>query len=551
MKKDKRHTLRHMMAVILFSMAVSLGITCFADEEGKVTVPSAKIRASADPGSEQLGSAKQGGTVDIIGETTGTDGKKWYQVYVNADTKGFIRADLVETNGASIPTLQGSAGSAPTTSSTTATDQPATSATPVDARKAVVTTNNVHIRKGASTSHESLAKANKGMVLTVTGEANGTDGKKWYQVTFTHNDKEVIGFIRSDLVSFDNVPADVAESQITGEENGGEAAPEENPEDVPQETDPAPEEPSSGDPTDIVLLNTDDKPYIMPGFDPVTVKWNGEKISAYFNGKFYIYYARMQNGEEGWYLYDSERGVYQRYVYTTPDSTIPDDIIGGVGLIPIIILVAVVIILAAIVGLLAIKLRSYSSYDDDDYDEDDDDYPDDDIDDIDELEDEDMDPQPVRRPQSARRPQPQGEGAPQGRPQPRPVQGGPQPARRPQPQGGNAPQGQQPTRRPQPQGGNAPQGQQPARRPQPQGGSAPLGHPQGQQPARRPQPQGEGAPQGRPQPRPTQAQGHPQGRPQPQGKRPQPQRDRPQPQKGGKGRNQADRDDDIHFMDDI
>ena len=98
-KNTKRATIRgirHVLAVVLFCMVMSIGFVCLADEQGTVSVASAKIRASADASSEALGSVKQGGTVDIIGKTTGTDGKEWYQVYVDASTKGFIRGDLVK-----------------------------------------------------------------------------------------------------------------------------------------------------------------------------------------------------------------------------------------------------------------------------------------------------------------------------------------------------------------------------------------------------------------------------------------------------------------------
>ncbi len=40
------------------------------------------------------------------------------------------------------------------------------------------------------------------------------------------------GFIRSDLVTFDNVPADAATSEITGEGSGGEEVPETQPEET-------------------------------------------------------------------------------------------------------------------------------------------------------------------------------------------------------------------------------------------------------------------------------------------------------------------------------
>ena len=71
--------------------------------------------------------------------------------------------------------------------------------------------------------------------------------------------------------------------------------------------------------------------------------------------EFFIYYAQNQNGEQGWYLFDSELGTYQRYVYEVPDVTVPDSSpLSSAGLLPVIVLVAIVIVLIAVVGLLAL-----------------------------------------------------------------------------------------------------------------------------------------------------------------------------------------------------
>lgn len=545
MKKHRRSNIKHALAAVLFFAVLSLGLICFADAKGTVIVKSAVIRASADPNSAKLASVLQGGNVDIIEETTGTDGKAWYHVYVDADTKGYIRKDLVKLkDGETVKKTQ--SGSASTT-----TDSPTTAVTAVDAKKASVISNRTNIRQGASTDHKSVATANRGAVLTITGETAGSDGKKWYQVSLPYGDKEVTGFIRSDLVTFDNVPADAATSEITGEGSGGEEVPETQPEETtPPEPEPEPAEPA-GNTQVLIPMNADKEPaYIMPGFKAFNLTLNEQSFKAYKNGQFFIYYAQNQNGEQGWYLFDSELGTYQRYVYEVPDVTVPDSSpLSSAGLLPVIVLVAIVIVLIAVVGLLVLKLRGRREYDDLEEEYDDESYSDD-VEDIGEEEDEEDNeeevprppirrPQPVRSsnnagPQPMRRPQPQGQGAPQGRPQ------GPQPVRRPQPQGQSVPQTKS-------------QGPQPIRRPQPQGSGAPLGHPQGQQPMRRPQPQGQSVPQGVRPSRPT-VQGHPQsGRPQPQGhpqgRRPQPPNDRPQPQKSSKARVPSEHDDDMDFMD--
>lgn len=504
MKENKRNWIKHIFALLLFCSILSVGIISFADGQGTVKVKSAAIRASADAKSEQIGSVKQGKTVDIAGQTTGNDGKVWYQVYVDANTKGYIRSDLLDVKDASaINTIQGSASSSSSSNSST------TTATPVDAKKVTVKDNGRRIRSGASTNHGIVATVNKGMVLTVTGEAQGSDGK-WYQVSFNHNDKEVTGFIRADLVTTDNVPADTATSEITGEQNPEEEMP---PETEPVEEPSVEEPPAQPEPVQntVTIMDTDEEPpYILPGFKLASLKISEEQsCKGYANGTFILLYGRRQDGEEGWFLCDKQEDVYQRYVYTAPNAKVPSKLESGIGLIPVIVLMVIVIILVAVIGLLLLKLRGTGgSYKDDDDDDEDVEYPEDDIEDLEELEEEE--PKPVRRPQGpqpVRRPQP---STPQG-PQPvrRPQGGGTsqetQPVRRPQ--GGNAPQGAQPPRRPQtqqlprrPQGGGMPQEPQPPRRPQgggaPQGGQ-PLRRPQpqqGPQPVRRPQPQGERVP---------------------------------------------------------
>ena len=212
MRKNRRNRIKHILAMMLFCMVMSIGMVCFADEQGTVTVKSAKIRASADASSEQVGSAAQGKKVDIIGKTTGTDGKVWYQVYVDANTKGFIRGDLMDVpNAANIKTVDGSASTQPAESTVTS----------VESRQVVVINNNSNIRKDASTSSEPVATVNNGKVLTVIGETDGADGYKWYQLSFTYSDTEVTGYVRSDVVS-DNVPADLEPSEADGNINPGE-----------------------------------------------------------------------------------------------------------------------------------------------------------------------------------------------------------------------------------------------------------------------------------------------------------------------------------------
>ena len=203
-----------MLAVVLVLgaglFAQDLAIVSHAESAAKVTASSAKIRKSADSSSEVIGSAEKDKTISIKSQTKGADGYTWYEVYVDANTLGYIRSDLVSITDGSTPP----SSSATTTTTTTATPAPAEATpvpavneTPVDVTaveplSATVTGGqSVRVRSNASTTSQIVTTAENGMALTVTGQATGTDGKTWYQVNFISNNTEVTGFIRSDYVA--------------------------------------------------------------------------------------------------------------------------------------------------------------------------------------------------------------------------------------------------------------------------------------------------------------------------------------------------------------
>ena len=138
-----------------------------------------------------------------------------------------------------------------------------------------------------------------------------------------------------------------------------------------QEPQPQPEDENAN----MILMNVDKEVYVLPEFDPIILKWQDQDINAFKNGKFYIFYAQKQNGEMGWFLYDSEKGVYQRDVYDTVDAEIPKDNALSGSTLPVIILVVVIVILLVVIALMFLKLREYTSdYYDEEYDEEDEEY---------------------------------------------------------------------------------------------------------------------------------------------------------------------------------
>ena len=184
-----------------------LAFVSHAESAAKVTASSAKIRKSADSSSEVIGSAAKDKTISIKSQTKGADGYTWYEVYVDANTLGYIRSDLVSITDGSTPPSSSNTTTTTTTTTTTATPAPAVNETPVDVTavepvSATVTGGqSVRVRSNASTTSQIVTTAENGMALTVTGQATGTDGNTWYQVNFIANNTEVTGFIRSDYVA--------------------------------------------------------------------------------------------------------------------------------------------------------------------------------------------------------------------------------------------------------------------------------------------------------------------------------------------------------------
>ena len=205
----------------------NLVIVSHAESAAKVTASSAKIRKSADSSSEVIGSAAKDKTISIKSQTKGSDGYTWYEVYVDANTLGYIRSDLVSiTDGSTPPSSSNTSSSTTTTTTTTttATPAPAVNETPVEVTaveplSATVTGGqSVRVRSNASTTSQIVTTAENGMALTVTGQATGTDGKTWYQVSFISNSIEVTGFIRSDYVALSGELQEPVTEQPTEEQ---------------------------------------------------------------------------------------------------------------------------------------------------------------------------------------------------------------------------------------------------------------------------------------------------------------------------------------------
>lgn len=305
---------------------------CFADTTGKVTADSAKIRQSANVNSEVIGSTSAGKTVTITGEVTDASGDLWYEVYVDADTKGYIRSDLVSADG-SVPSIQPSSDTGSTTASDTDdTTAPGASAqgaeipaeTEMDPQYASVKVAIAKVRSGASTTKGVVDTLPENTQVIVSGQTNGSDGNIWYYITFTGTGEvEKTGYIRNDLI------------------NLGEMVPiEDSAEEMPEDT-------RTESPTEPSATNND----------------------------YQLIYELNPDGEFEYYLYDNtgEQKTRQKLAEVLAaahaQSLNNDKNAKTVSKqkIAIVILIAIIILLAGLMTFMFFKLRDayYESYEDD------------------------------------------------------------------------------------------------------------------------------------------------------------------------------------------
>lgn len=208
--------LRRRIPALILALALAMSLAVFADgfsivshavSAGRIKAAGgANVRSSASASANILTSLILNDTVSIKSQVQGSDGYTWYEVYVDADTLGYIRSDLVEVTDGSTPPTSSEGSSSTSTPSDAGTTTPASAqvsmVNPVSATVTGGGSNGVRIRSDASTNSQIITTVKNGLALTVVGQADGldADGKVWYQVNFTSDNSEVSGFIRSDFV---------------------------------------------------------------------------------------------------------------------------------------------------------------------------------------------------------------------------------------------------------------------------------------------------------------------------------------------------------------
>ncbi len=189
------------------STAVASGTT------GVIKGTGVRVRTTASLTSNVCCGLSTGQQVTIT-ETASADSKTWYKVaftYNNEAISGYVCSDFVEK------TSSAATGAAVTTTSGT------TAGSTVTTKVGTVKGTKVNVRKEA-VSGEVVTTLNAGQVTTVTSEAAGSDGNKWYGISFTLNGASLSGFIRSDFLTVEEKTTVVPTTSTTTTSNNTTAS---------------------------------------------------------------------------------------------------------------------------------------------------------------------------------------------------------------------------------------------------------------------------------------------------------------------------------------
>ena len=365
---NKMLLLRSLLTVFCVA-AVLWGVSfvSHADEKGTITGSNVNLRAEASTSSTAIEVLSANALVDVLAETTGTDGNKWYKITTAAGNTGYVRADFVKKAVITVPVTE------------------------VEDKTAYIAGANANIRQDASTSSGRVANALGGSKVTIIGEATGADGYKWYQIEFTGNGATMTGFIRSDLVTFEAPTQDPEVTVIEGGTSEGSepeepseepSEPSEEPSEAPTE-EPEPDIPVTSSVADLTIMEPVSAVEILPqGFEQTELKLGENVYTVWGKDDFYIMYASVNGGTPQYYLYDAANESYVSYtgLLTEADMNVQPEEEGLNFKLIAIICIGIIVVLALVIGILGFKLAN-AGYRDDDDDDDDDYYDDDDDDD--------------------------------------------------------------------------------------------------------------------------------------------------------------------------
>lgn len=130
---------------------------------------------------EVLCKLSTGHTVTVTEEKTASDGNKWYAIaftYNNTPQSGYIRSDFLTVEEVTV--------TAPANSE--------------NVTKGTIRGSAVRIRESA-VNGTVVVQLNTDHSVTIIGETTGSDGYKWYQISFEYGGSVKSGYVRSDYVN--------------------------------------------------------------------------------------------------------------------------------------------------------------------------------------------------------------------------------------------------------------------------------------------------------------------------------------------------------------
>lgn len=328
-------------------IAAAFYITAFTSlaAEGTVTAETVNIRKETSTDSEVVGSTVKGKKIDILEAVKDSSGTVWYKVAVSGGGYGYIRSDCVSTT----ETITISENTSSTASDAGNTTKPAdTVPTSIGEQQAVISAQtNVRVRSGASTQHDTLTSLPNGTPITLIGEANDNQGKKWYQITCDYNGRKIEGYVLASLTAPSSGES-ASEGSGDGSQEGGLEG--ENPEGAEGGDNPeqAPAEGVEGTPED----GAGEAPEQAP------VEEHKDYEIVYESGEYYF------NN----YIAGTQQSVSNLLAVAESNEKLQGQVRNGK--IIIIILAAVIVLLFIVITVLIFKIRDLSyEYDEEEEDE--------------------------------------------------------------------------------------------------------------------------------------------------------------------------------------
>lgn len=186
------------------SASSTASVTQVDSQAATVSTASANVRKSASTTAEVISSIAKGTGVTITGETTGNDGKRWYQIsYNNGASTGFIRADLVTAGTAAETEVTGTKSS--TTEKQESSEEAVTEEETTEAESVEETT------EAASSEEQEGTTSAAGSVTILNTEETPALPSGFQEVSVTLNEENVRAWKNGDFYIFYAQAADGTE----------------------------------------------------------------------------------------------------------------------------------------------------------------------------------------------------------------------------------------------------------------------------------------------------------------------------------------------------